>query len=193
MPKIDSEKFYTSAIEKFGTSARGVNWASKENQLLRFEQILKLLPKDLSGFSLADAGCGFGDFYLYMKKKKRLPKRYVGIDSVLDMYSIATQNTAQEIINADICKDNLPNADYYVCSGALNVLTTFETRLFIQNCYKSSKKAFIFNALHGERESETYNYLTSEAIEKMASSLDVKEVVYQSGYMEDDITVGFFR
>ena len=193
MPKIDSEKFYTSAIEKFGTSARGVNWASKENQLLRFEQILKLLPKDLSGFSLADAGCGFGDFYLYMKKKKRLPKRYVGIDSVLDMYSIATQNTAQEIINADICKDALPNADYYVCSGALNVLTTFETRLFIQNCYKSSKKAFIFNALHGERESETYNYLTSEAIEKMASSLDVKEVVYQSGYMEDDITVGFFR
>ena len=193
MPKIDSEKFYTSAIEQFGTTARGVNWASKENQLLRFKEILKLLPKDLNSFSLADAGCGFGDFYLYMEKKKRLPSHYIGIDSVLDMYSIATQNTAQEIINADICKDKLPNADYYVCSGALNVLTPFETHLFIQNCYKSSKKAFIFNALHGDTKSETYNYLTTEAIEKLATSLDVKEVVFQSGYIQSDITVGFFR
>ena len=193
MPRIDSEKFYTSAIEKFGTTARGVNWASKENQILRFDAILKLLPKDLSSFTLVDAGCGFGDFYLYLKKKKRLPKNYIGIDSVLDMYSIATQNTAQEIINADICRDTLPNADYYICSGALNVLTPFETHLFIQNCYKSSKVAFIFNALHGDKVSETYNYLSTKTIKELATTLDVKELLFEEGYLKDDITVGFIR
>ena len=145
MPKIDSERFYTSAIEKFGVTAQGVNWASKKTQTLRFNTILKLLPDDLSMCSIVDAGCGFGDFYLYLKKKKRLPKHYIGIDSVLDMYSIASQNTSQEILNADICNDALPNADYYICSGALNVLTPFETIQFIQNCYSSSKIGFIFN------------------------------------------------
>jgi len=193
VPRIDNEKFYTSAIEKFGTTARGVNWASKENQYVRFDTILKLLPKDLSSFTLADAGCGFGDFYLYLKKKKRVPKNYIGIDSVLDMYSIASQNTAQEIINADICRDSLPNADYYICSGALNVLTPFETHLFIQNCYKSSKVAFIFNALHGDKDSKTYNYLSTQAIKTLATDLKVKETLFESGYMEDDITVGFVR
>ena len=193
MPRIDTQKFYTSAIEKFGVSAKGVNWASKANQVIRFDAILKLLPSDLAQVTLVDAGCGFGDFYLYLEKKKRVPKRYIGIDSVEDMYSIASQNTAQEILNADICTDSLPNADYYICSGALNVLTPFETVQFIQNCYSSSKKAFIFNVLHGDKESDTYNYLSKEKIEKIATSFNVKEVLFESGYMEDDITVGFFR
>jgi len=193
VPKIDSEKFYTSAIEKFGTTARGVNWASKKNQELRFDAIIQLLPDDLSDVSIADAGCGFGDFYLYLKKKKRVPREYIGIDSVIDMYSIASQNTAQEILNLDICHDTLPNSDYYICSGALNVLTPFETHLFIQNCYNSSKKAFIFNALHGDKESETYNYLSKEAILEIAQNLNLKDTIFKSGYMEDDITVSFVR
>jgi len=193
MPKIDSEKFYTSAIEMFGTTAKGVNWASKENQYLRFDIILSLLPDDLSELSIADAGCGFGDFYLYLKKKKKLPKHYIGIDSVVDMYSIASENTAQEILNADICRDTLPNADYYICSGALNVLTPFETVQFIQNCYNSSKKGFIFNALHGDKMSETYNYLSTAQIKEFAKELQVKETLFENEYMQDDITVSFVR
>ena len=193
MPRIDSKKFYTSAIEMHGTSSKGVNWASKENQLLRFDAILELLPKELSSYSVSDAGCGFGDFYTYMHKKKRSPKKYIGIDSLLDMYSIASENTGCEIINADICKDNLPSADYYICSGALNVLTKFETHQFIQNCYNASKHGFIFNALHGDRESETYNYLTTHEIEEIAKDLNVHEISFRDGYLKDDITVGFFR
>lgn len=193
MPRINSEKFYTSAIEMYGTSAKGVNWASKENQILRFNAILDILPNQLENFSLVDAGCGFGDFYNHMIKKKKNPKIYKGIDSLLDMYSIASENTGCEIIIADICKDELPNADFYICSGALNVLTKFETHQFIQNCYKSSKHAFIFNALHGQKNSQTYNYLSRQEIQIIAKELNVKELIFKDGYLEDDITVGFFK
>ena len=193
MPRIDSEKFYTSAIDMHGTSPKGVNWASRENQIVRFDTILELLPQNISSFSIADAGCGFGDLYTYMNKKKKTPKKYIGIDSLLDMYSIASENTGCEIVNADICKDRLPNADYYLCSGALNVLTKFETHQFIQNCYESSKYGFIFNALHGDKESETYNYLTIREIEQIAKDLNVKEVIYKDEYLKDDITIGYFR
>lgn len=193
MPKIDSEKFYTSAIEMYGTTARGVNWASKKNQQLRFQAILKLLPDDLRLFTLADAGCGFGDFYTYLLKRKLRVGRYLGIDNHIDMTSITAKKTAQEVLNADICKETLPKNDYYICSGALNVLTPFETRLFIANCYKSSKKGFIFNVLHGEKESPTYNYLTTQKIQIIAQELHVNELIFKSGYLEDDITVGFYR
>jgi len=193
MPKIDSEKFYTSAIEKFGTTARGVNWASKQNQQIRFLEILKLLPQDLSNYTLVDAGCGFGDFYKFLEKKKRLPKSYIGIDSVTDMCSIASNSTAQEILNLDIVKEKLPVADFYVCSGAVNVLTPFETHLFLKNCYSSTRIAFIFNALHGEKESETYNYLTTNKIESIADTLQVQECILRDAYLENDITVRFRR
>jgi len=191
MPRIDSEQFYTSAIKMYGTSAKGVNWTSRQTQEIRFDTILKLLPKNIN--SLVDAGCGFGDFYTYMKNKKRTAQKYIGIDSLSDMYSIASQNTAQEIIIADITKDEIPKADFYVCSGAMNVLNSFETHLFIRNCFDASNNAFIFNILHGDKQSETYNYFTTEQIHKIAKSLNVKKVKIKDDYMENDITVGFFK
>ena len=193
MPRVDNEKFYSSAIEMYGVTPKGVNWASKENQELRFDAILELLPQKFSEYTVADAGCGFGDLYSYMNKRKKTSKEYLGIDSHIDMYSIASENTGCKIIIADICKDVLPKADYYVCSGALNVLTKFETHQFIHNCYKSAKLGFIFNALHGEKESETYNYLTTHNIEIIAKELNVGDVVIKSGYLEADITIGFFK
>ena len=195
MPKIDNEKFYSSAIEMYGESARGVNWASTKNQRVRFAEILKLLPVELRSYTLADAGCGFADFYRYLEKKKKRPKEYLGIDIHKDMCAIASKKSGEEILSADICRDALPIKDFYICSGALNVLTSFETQLFIRNCFNSSKVAFIFNALYSEEptHSETYNYLTKEDIEKLAKELSISEVRYSQGYLESDITVGFFR
>ncbi len=193
MPRIDNEQFYKSAIEIHGVSAKGLNWTSKQTQEIRFDIILSMLPSRLEDFSIADAGCGFGDFYLYAQKKKSYLKKYIGIDSIVDMYSIASEQTGCEIIIADICKDKLPSASYYICSGAMNVLNSFETHLFMRNCYEASEHGFIFNILHGESESETYNYLTTAQIQKIASELKVKKITIKDGYLKDDITVGFFK
>lgn len=193
MPRIDSEKFYTSAIKKHGATAKGVNWNSKESQLIRFDTIMQLLPPNIEEFSIVDAGCGFGDFYLYAQKKKKLPKHYIGIDSIVDMYSIASEQTGCEILIADICKDELPTASYYICSGAMNVLQSFETHLFMRNCYEASENGFIFNILHGSKKSETYNYLTTSQIERIASKIGVTSIKIKDDYMKNDITVGFFK
>lgn len=193
MARVDNQKFYSTAIEKYGITAKGVNWHSKESQKTRFDIILEMLPKDISSFSIADAGCGFGDLYTYMSKKKRLPKKYVGIDSLVDMYSIASNKTGCEIIVADICKDTLPVSDYYICSGAMNVLDTFETHLFMQNCFSSCRVGFLFNILHGEKESETYNYLTTAQIKQIAKDLGVDRIILRDDYMQDDITVLFLK
>ncbi|MFA7610559.1 MAG: class I SAM-dependent methyltransferase [Sulfurimonas sp.] len=189
MPRVDNQKFYSSAIEKYGTTARGVNWHSKESQKIRFDVILEMLPDTLSSYTIADAGCGFGDLYTHMLKRKKAPKNYIGIDSLPDMYSIASHKTGCEIVIADICKERLPLADYYICSGAMNVLESFETHLFIQNCYRSSKIGFIFNILHGDKISKTYNYMTTAQIKHIANDLGASALIMKDDYMEDDITV----
>jgi len=193
VPRIDNEKFYKSAIEMHGVSAKGVNWNSKYSQEIRFDILLSMLPRKLEPFSIVDAGCGFGDLYLYAQKKKKYPKKYIGVDSLVDMYSIASERTGCEIIVADICKDNLPSASYYICSGAMNILKSFETHLFMRNCYEASELGFVFNILHSNRASETYNYLSTTQIQKIASELKVKKMTIKDGYLKNDITVGFFK
>jgi len=190
MPRIDNEQFYKSAIKKYGTTAKGVHWNSQDSQEIRFRTILKMLPNDLHNYTLADAGCGFGDFYYYLKQK---PKSYLGVESVKELQKIALIQTQCEIILADITKKELRVRDYYICSGALNILTPFETHQFIANCYKASKIGFIFNTLYGDKESQTYNYLNKEKIQNIAKDLGVKEITYKEAYLQNDITVGFFK
>lgn len=192
MARVDNEMFYKASIKKYGTTHRGVHWLSLYNQQIRFEILLNMID-DIKNSHIADAGCGFGDLYLYMKKYKKLSKGYVGIDALECMVDEAKKRTKQSIIYADICKDELPLADYYLCSGAMNTLTLFETYLFIQNCYNASKKGFVFNILHGDKNSDTYNYLSSNQIKDIAKKLGVKSVELKSGYLDGDITVAFFK
>lgn len=191
MPKIDNKAFYSSAIEHYGTSAKGLNWNSSKTQQIRFYAIVKLLNKDLKNLTLLDAGCGFGDLYFYLEKNSNLPKNYIGVDCHNDMVSIASNQTGCEIINLDIIKQDLPKSDLVVCSGALNILSHYESFLFLKNCFNSTKTSFVFNVLHGDKESDTYNYMNKEQIELFAKKLGVKKVTYFEGYLEKDITVRF--
>lgn len=193
MPRIVSEDFYNNAIKKHGLTPQGVCWLSYAHQQIRFDAICEMLPEDLSAFSLIDAGCGFGDFYSYLKNSGKLPGKYQGVDALDTMCAVAKQKTAQEILHADITNTELRVSDYVICSGAMNILTPFETHLFMKNCYKASRKAFIFNILCGEDCSQTYNYITRESLTNIANRLGVRELRLREGYLDNDITVGFFR
>ncbi len=193
MPRIDSEKFYIAALKKHGITSCGLNWSSDAHQYIRFDKILTLLGNDIENFSIVDAGCGFGDFYIYLQDNNLHVNKYTGIDSLKEMCIITEEKTGCEVIQADITTAQLPSADYYICSGALNVLTPFETHLFIQNCFHSCTKGFIFNALFGDKESQTYNYINETTIEELAKTLHVKKISFTQGYLEHDITVGFFK
>ena len=193
MPRIDNDEFYLAALKKHGICSGGLHWSSDAHQSIRFEKILTLLGEDLQNNTLVDAGCGFGDFYSFLRRNSLHVKQYIGIDSLTEMCKIAKEKTACEILHADITKAQLPLADYYICSGALNILTPFETELFIRNCFESSKKGFVFNALYGDKKSDTYNYINMQTIQSLAKRLHVKRVEFEEGYIEHDITVGFFK
>jgi len=193
MPRINSKKFYTSSIKQYGITPKGLNWLSNVHQQIRFDIILKMLPSEISSYIIADAGCGFGDFYFYLQDNNLQVKEYIGLDSLEIMCEIASKRTNAKIIQADITKDEIPSYDYYICSGALNILTPFETYQFLRTCFLASKKGFIFNILHGDKQSPTYNYLSTSQIKQIAKELKVKRVKIIDDYLDNDITIGFFK
>lgn len=188
MPRIDNTTFYKKAIERYGHSARGLNWNSKSSQHVRFDVIDALLGDILCTSSVVDAGCGFGDFYLFLKERGRRPRHYVGYDVMEVMLSVARKKTGQTCLKCDILRDDLVEADYYVASGSMNILSRFETHLFIERCFQASRKGFVFNLLQGEDTSEHFNYWSVEEMVLHVKSFGC-EVIVKEGYMQGDFTI----
>jgi len=186
MSRIDNEKFYTAAIKKYGDSPKGVHWNTKQSQEKRFEVLLSFIEDE--DFSIVDAGCGFADLYFYMQEKSINFNSYIGLDISPSMVEISKEKLSATILEKDICRDVLPIADYYICSGAMNILERFDTYLFIRNCFKSCKKAFVFNILMGEDDSLVYNHFYPKELESLFKSLDAK-VSIKKGYLKHDFSV----
>lgn len=186
--KIDNRTFYKGALKKHKEGVGALHWNSVESQESRFKVIYQLLPTDLSEATLVDAGCGFADFYLYLQKHSKLPSKYIGLDVMPEMVKVARKKTKQTILECDILTQNIPQADYYVCSGSMNILSKFETHLFIKKCLDASNKAFIFNLLKGKDESMVYNYFLPSEIKEIAKKYNA-DVEIVEGYMPRDFSV----
>jgi len=186
LARVNQVKFYENAIKRYGKVAKGVAWIDEVRQKKRFSAILKQI-RSITEVTLVDAGCGFGDLYLFMKERSLLPKKYIGIDALDVMVEEAKSRTGQTILKCDLLKSPLPEADWYVASGSLNLLTRFETLLAIKRCFDVANEGIVFNLLKGYDRSKTYNYWMPDEIRKSCSKLgDVKII---EGYLDGDFTV----
>ena len=68
------QKVYTENINRCGLNPNGVFWNSVESQYSRFEILLGLInehsKKDIP--VIADVGCGYAEFLIFLKKKRIL-------------------------------------------------------------------------------------------------------------------------
>jgi SAM-dependent methyltransferase len=188
MPRVDTDTFYRNALARYGHNAQGAHWESTRSQQVRFGELRRLLPADLSAVTLVDIGCGLGDLFDYLKGLGACPSEYIGIDVVEPMVEIARRQTGQEILLLDALCDPLPEADYYVCSGAMNTLTREETGCFIERCLAASRVGFVFNLLRGADDCHTFSYWEPEEIEALARVLEA-DCRIETGYLYQDFSV----
>jgi len=192
MPRVDTDSFYRYSLEHYGHTAKGVQWQSTDSQITRFEVLRRFLPDDLSTLTLVDAGCGLGDFHGFLESRGERPGRYLGIDVVEPMVEAARERTGCEIQLLDVLTDTLPQADFYICSGAMNTLTREETKAFIEHCFMASTQGFLFNLLLGRDTLHSYNLCTPEEVRDWTAHLDA-EMDTTDGYLPDDFTVALMR
>ena len=193
MPRIDQANFYLKALSRYGIGPKALHWLSKERQYRRFEVLLEALPKDLSFATIVDAGCGFGDLYLFLQERGIRVGRYIGIEQLERFVDIARSKTGCEIYPLDILRDPLPKAHYYLCSGALNTLTPFESHLFIKRMLDSATKGVAFNLLYAKKQSDIYNYFDDDRLEAMLDALGACIYFKRAGYIPNDLTLGVHR
>ena len=188
MARTDNRKFYDASLSKYDDTAKRVHWANRTRQVARFKAMVDLIGPELIESTLVDAGCGLGELYHYLKELELEPKRYMGVDIHATMVELAKDSTKQEIIHADILKQDLPYANYYFCSGGMNILDRFETVLFIKKMLRFSDKGVVFNILKGEDKEGIYNKYTIKDMKRLLLFFQ-GEIKVLDNYLEDDLTI----
>ncbi len=145
--------YYADKLAQHGATPRGVDWNSEESQIVRFEQLCKIMH-DTQVFSLTDIGCGYGALFDFLVAKRSLSS-YLGVDISEDMIHAARQHhsghsQAQFIVAAD----PTTISDYAVASGIFNVRLNrndVEWLDYIQSTldvlHRTSRYGFAFNCL----------------------------------------------
>ncbi len=146
-------RYYSDLVNAEGPTARGVDWNSKESQILRFEQLLKVCDTTRA-FSINDFGCGYGALFDYLQSR-RVDVEYYGYDISEAMIAQA-QKLHERTLHCEFFADpaQLCTRDYTVASGIFNVKFEFadsewQTYMLdtVHDLAESSAMGFAFNAL----------------------------------------------
>lgn len=145
--------YYSGRLAQYGQTPQGVDWNGEAGQILRFEQLCKVVDVPAE-FSINDLGCGYGAFHDYLVQA--YPSfSYKGVDISEEMIRTARERY-QGNVGAKFFLGSAPDevADYGVASGIFNVRLDrpdqewqayIEATLDVLN--ETSRAGFSFNCL----------------------------------------------
>ncbi|MGB9613248.1 MAG: class I SAM-dependent methyltransferase [Candidatus Margulisiibacteriota bacterium] len=123
-------EYYEKLLSQYGENYRALDWNSPESQRLRYKIFKEIFiyGKKSSGISVLDVGCGFGDFYGFLKAEGILHRNrisYTGYDISPKLLGVARKKYLDAKFELrDILEDRyLPMFDYVFCSGVFNIRT----------------------------------------------------------------------
>jgi len=152
-PLTKVSDFMEDLLEREGTTVKAVGWRNRENQRLRFEQLLR--PLELGGepFSVNDLGCGLADLYDFIKHEGLPMRRYRGYDMSEKMLAAARERIGDdaELVHSDRVTER---ADYSFACGIFNTKLDASDdqwldymKSVIVNLSEQSERGFAFNSL----------------------------------------------
>ncbi len=129
----------------------GLHWSSKLSQEKRFLIISDLMTKYIvnKDAKIADLGCGFGDFYDFLRKRK-YKYIYKGYDINPKMIQFCKRKFQSNLF--DISDEPLEICDFTIISGTYNYAIYNNTKLWeryliynLKKCFIKSTSGLIFN------------------------------------------------
>ena len=121
-PRQAAADLYNSRYEEYGRDLRTVGWGRREDQVLRFEVLLRGL--DPRGKTILDVGCGLADLVPFLQERTGGDFRYVGIDVAQRLVEDARRvhgGPERSFLVGDVFAADVPRADLVVLSGALSL------------------------------------------------------------------------
>lgn len=178
-------------------TVKALGWKGAESQIRRFEVLAGV--DDLSGCSVLDLGCGYGDLKPFLDQGFT-DVAYIGVDQMHEFVREAAKRHGRcrntRFFLGDFTTMALPRVDYVLASGAFGYLS--EDSCFpgnmIRRIYQTAEKGVAFNMLDAEF-FPPHALLKGHNREKVVSfcrelTLNCKLI---TGYLEDDFTLFLYK
>lgn len=186
--------FFSKSYEQYGQNVKSLGWGSEYSQTKRFEKILQIGIKN--GDSLLDVGCGFGDFYSYLKNF--IDINYFGIDLSADFIKIARQKYGQNNFQVLNVLDYSEKSDWVICSGIFSIkpCNIDYIKQITTHMFDISKKGIAFNCLsnltpYTIKENMAY-FSPCEILQNVVTVLTTCYSLHHD-YLENDFTYFLFK
>lgn len=144
-------QYYEGTLARHGPTPRGADWNSAESQMLRFQQLARIV--DDPAASVLDYGCGYGALCGYLRGIGHTGD-YVGFDVSDRMRAAGEATNAGRGCRYTSDARSLEAADYVLASGVFNVkLQTSDAewntymRDIVRDMTRLARRGLAFNAL----------------------------------------------
>jgi SAM-dependent methyltransferase len=142
---------YERSLERHGSTVRGVCWGTESCQQTRFRVLHEVGPWE--GMSVADIGCGVGDFFGFLRDAGYRVE-YTGYDispKMVEAARLKYLDPSARFEVRDILDEGLPGPfDYVVASGTFNIRVNNHDafmREMLALMYAQCRRAVAFNVL----------------------------------------------
>jgi len=111
---------YRARFEEYGEGIRALRSGNRRRQKIRFDVLYTL--GDMNNSSVLDLGCGFADFYSYLKKRGVRRVRYTGYDIVPEFIELDRRKYPEAKFEVRDMQEDPPKRkfDYIVSSQTFN-------------------------------------------------------------------------
>lgn len=188
--------FFEDLLKKHGVSFKSLGYKAKESQLIRFAILAQV--GDLNHSSILDVGCGFAEFYDFLREQG-LQVDYHGCDVSAEMIAIARKSHPKlhlEVV--DFLKwESAQTWDYVISSGINNIKTSTN----LEFCRKLIEKMFalckvgvavnMLSAYASSHDPKSY-YAQPEDIFGFCMEL-TNRVVLRHDYKPNDFTLYLYK
>ena len=184
---------YSELYKKFGESPKALGWI-KGNQDIRFNIVSQV--GELKNSSILDVGCGFGDFYEYLKSKK-IKFEYHGVDINEKFLEIAKKrNPKGKFELRDIQKDKIEKKfDWVVATGITNYATNYQhLKKMLREMYKICKKGVVMDFISNyvDYEDEDIFYTSPEKMFQTSKEF-TRRVTLRHDYMPFEFCLYLYK
>ena len=190
--------FFNKLVEKHGYSPKSLAYGSEKSQKIKFNIVTEVGIED--NCSVLDVGCGFGDYFNYLKQRGIKNVKYCGIDISNKIVDFAKEkNSLVNVIQGNVLDlSDDEKYDYVISLGFNCVKTGSNWRTLTQvldKMWKLSKKGIAYNAVSTFSEAKPrkiYFVSPAKVIDYIMNNLTYK-VVFRHDYMPHDFTIFAYK
>ena len=199
MKQSDRDKlneYYGEKLKAYGDDTRSLGW-TPGGRKVRFDSLAGI--GYLNGCPVLDVGCGFGDFYGYLRERG-IQTDYTGVDVNADFIAIAREKYPEaRFETADFDEWGAGETFDWAFAAGIFTIRLSDNETFVKNtlrrmfdCCRKGFAADFLRPTYGDAAGDIYWRPQPEEIVKICRGLS-KRIILRCDYMADEFCVYVYK